>query len=72
MIGKTPKARNAVRTLAAGACEKLAVAAVGLGLLRPAFDPAVAAKLPSLGFAVLAAVALLAIAAYIQSRTENE
>ena len=72
MIGKTPKARNAVRSLISGACEKFTAAAVAVGFLRPAFDEAVTARLPSLGGALVTAVVLLATAIYIQSRTEDE
>ena len=57
---KTPKTRNDLRRFVAGTLEKLSLGAVGLGLLRPAFDVSIGATwLTTGGSLALGAIAYM-------------
>ena len=68
----TPKGRNNIRGMFAGAANAGALAILGLGALRPIFDVTVEFVFSTAFYALVTAIVLWAVAAYIRSKTEDE
>ena len=68
----TPKGRNNIRGMFAGAANAAALAISGLGLIRPIFDVSIEVDLGIALTAAFVSVVLWTGAAYVHSKTENE